>query len=146
MAPLIKTGDSVSIRLMDVKMLKTGDIFAFWEGKNIVVHRVIKKEQAKGGWRICQRGDNLSRWSWIHGSKVLGKVEEIYGGGRRLDMTCRPWTWTNPAFAFISWILICFFEKMHTLKISFWGNRSAYILSRLKKWPFKALNRVNKFF
>ena len=116
MWPLIRPKDSVSLRLIDGYQLKTGDLLAFWKDGDIVVHRFIGKKREKGvGW-LCQKGDNLSGWSWIPEDEVLGCVESIRGRGRTVDLTARPWTWMNRVVG-ISWLLwISSVEKVRLLK------------------------------
>ena len=95
MWPLIRPKDSVCLRLMDGHELKTGDLLAFWKDGAIVVHRFIGKKREKGAGWLCQKGDNLSGWSWIPEDEVIGRVESIKGRGKVIDMNTRPWIWIN---------------------------------------------------
>jgi signal peptidase I len=95
MAPLIRAGDLLSLRLREPGTIKTGDLLAFWLGKNLVVHRCIIKKKQNGRWWFCQKGDNASVCSWVPEDDVLGQVTTIRSTEFSLNMTGWPWTWTN---------------------------------------------------
>jgi signal peptidase I len=130
MRPLINPGDRLSLRLLDVVLLKRGDIIAFREDNNLVVHRFIMKKMVNGKWLFCQKGDNLRGWSWIQEDWILGKVESIRRPDRTLNLASRCWSCINHmlGFAYFSWIVG--YEKTRALKIFIIGPRPIRFLSR----------------
>ena len=108
MAPLISAEDHITLHLLETVNLKSGDIIAFWACDSIVVHRLIMKKRRDANLWLCQKGDNVSAWSWIPESEVLGRVEIIRGADRALIMSRLPWTVINPAlgFALSLWIRV----------------------------------------
>jgi signal peptidase I len=77
MAPLILPGDVVCLRLIPPERISRGEVMAFRQNRNIVVHRLIIKKGRNGEWLFCQKGDNLLGWSWIGRDKVLGRIESV---------------------------------------------------------------------
>jgi signal peptidase I len=131
MWPLMRIGDSVSLRLMDGDGLKAGDLLAFWKDGAIVVHRLINKKSEEGVHWLCQKGDNLSGWSWLPEDEVLGKVESIRGQGKSIDLNTRPWTWINRVMG-ISWFFwVSAVEKTCLLKVYVAAGRPLPILGGL---------------
>lgn len=123
MLPLIRTGDRLALRLADPGVLRAGDIIAFLREGRIVVHRLIKApspQPAGGGLdatrRYCEKGDGLSSWSWVNERAVLGRVEEIIRGGRRMDLRRLPWRWVNPAYALVWSLWIAGYEWLRARK------------------------------
>jgi hypothetical protein len=57
----------------------------------VVVHRCLgKKLKDKTVW-LCQKGDNLVGWGWVHEAHVIGKVTRILKPGRVVDLTAIRW-------------------------------------------------------
>jgi signal peptidase I len=102
MTPLLAAGDRVSLKFLEPGKLKTGDLLAFRQGTNLVVHRFITKKQVNGAWWFCQKGDNTSAWSWVPEDRVLGRAALICSSGRTLNLTRWPWTWLNPCMG-LAW-------------------------------------------
>jgi signal peptidase I len=96
MTPLLAAGDRVSLKLLEPGKLQTGDLMAFRQGPNLVIHRFITKKYVNGAWWFCQKGDHASAWSWVPEDRVLGQAVMIRSSGRSLDLTRWPWTWLNP--------------------------------------------------
>jgi len=142
MMPLIKAGDLIYLKLTKSKNLKRGDIFAFLDNETIVVHRLIKKKNVNGIWWFCQKGDNLSGWSWILEDKVLGRVKSIQTADRTLNMFQWPWTWINPITGFMVLFYLTVYEKVQALKIYMFGNRPLPTLFSLRKRLFKVIDKM----
>jgi signal peptidase I len=116
MLPLIRPGDTVSLCLINGDELKTGELIAFRQDEGLIVHRFIKQRKINKSLWFCQKGDNLSGWSWISEDDVLGRVESIRGRGKVIYLNTRPWTWINRVMG-ISWLLwISFVEKVRLSK------------------------------
>ena len=91
MFPAIGQGDRVSIRPLPAPYIGRGDVFAFWENGRVVVHRCLgKKLKDKTVW-LCQKGDNLVGWGWVHEAHVIGKVTRILKPGRVVDLSTVRW-------------------------------------------------------
>jgi signal peptidase I len=133
MRPLINPGDHISLRLIDFVLLKMGDIIAFREGDNLVVHRFIKKKMVNGKWLFCQKGDNLWGWSWIQEDRILGKVESIQRPGRTLNLASWRWHCINHMLGFAYFAWIAGYEKAQALKVLIFGPRPTRFLSRIGK-------------
>lgn len=142
MLPLIRPGDTVSLCLINGDELKTGDLIAFRQDGDLIVHRFIKQRRIDRSRWLCQKGDNLSGWSWIPEDDVLGRVESIRGRGKVIYMNTRPWTWINRVMG-ISWLLwISVVEKVRLLKACVAVGRPLPILGGLAGWMGRALNSV----
>ena len=144
MLPLIRPGDTVSLRLINGDELKkTGDLIAFRQDGCLIVHRFIKQRTINKSLRFCQKGDNLPGWSWISEDDVLGRVESIRGLGRKvIYMNTRPWTWINRVMG-ISWFLwISFVEKVRLSKAYAVVGRLLPIIGGLAGRLGRALNSV----
>lgn len=140
MLPLIRPGDTVSLCLINGDELKTGDLIAFRQDGDLIVHRFIKQRKIDRSRWLCQKGDNLSGWSWIPEDDVLGRVESIRGRGKVIYMNTRPWTWINRVMG-ISWLLwISVVEKVRLLKACVAVGRPLPILGGLAGWMGRALN------
>ncbi|MBC2717238.1 MAG: signal peptidase I [Desulfobacteraceae bacterium] len=142
MAPLIRAGDYISLRLTQSDNLRPGDVVAFLQNEDITVHRLIKKKKVNGQRWFCQKGDNLLGWAWIPEDKVLGRVESIQNADGIQDMTGRPWVWLNPIMGFAASFWITFVEKAQALKKHILGDRRMPILLGLNKGIFKIINRI----
>ena len=140
MWPLMRPGDSVSLRLTDGDELKAGDLLAFWKDGAIVVHRFIGKKRKRGAHWLCQKGDNLSGWGWLPQDEVFGRVESIRGQGKAIDLNTRPWTWINRVIG-ISWLFwVSAVEKTRLLKACAAVGRPLPILGGLVSRMGKVLN------
>jgi len=146
MTPLINTGDKISLRLMDPFRLRRGDICAFLEGNNVVVHRLLKKKRINGAWLFRQKGDNLTRGSWISENRVLGRIESIQGRSRTLHMTRWPWTWINPSSAVFLSLWTALLEKARTVNAFLFGHRPSLFPSCIVRIPTKLIQRITSLF
>ncbi|OEU47575.1 MAG: hypothetical protein BA861_04785 [Desulfobacterales bacterium S3730MH5] len=140
MLPLLRPGDTVSLRLINGDEFKTGELIAFRQDECLIVHRFIKQRKIDKSLWLCQKGDNFSGWSWIPEDDVLGRVESIRGRGDIIYMNTRPWTWINRVMG-ISWLLwISFVEKVRLLKACAVAGRPLPILGGLAGRMGRALN------
>jgi len=109
MWPLIRPGDRVEIRLVELGEIRRGDILAFWNDGGLTVHRVFRTSGAGGVRHFCQRGDAQRGWSWVDEDRVVGRVEAVHRGGRILRVTKGAWALLNPVlgFASLTWVVVC---------------------------------------
>jgi hypothetical protein len=96
MLPLIRAGDRVLIRPLDHHRIRIGDVFAFFSGSHITVHRLLMKRQAGGSWWFCEKGDSLLHWAWIPESRVIGRIETVHKQNNDLRLTEWPWNLLHP--------------------------------------------------
>lgn len=111
MTPLIMAGDRVSLRPIALEDLHIGDILGFFEGQNLVLHRLAMIRTMNGRLWFCQKGDNSWNWSWIPEEMILGKLEAIRRSSRSFHMGHPPWIWINPCMGVASSALISTQEK-----------------------------------
>jgi hypothetical protein len=104
MQPLIRAGDRVLIRPLDHDKIRIGDVFAFFSGSRITVHRLLMKRQAGGSRWFCEKGDSLLHWAWIPDGRVIGRVETVHKQKSDLRLTKWPWNLLHPLCG--SWMLL----------------------------------------
>ena len=141
MLPLIRPGDIVSLCLINVNELKTGDLIAFRQNGNLIVHRFIRRQNIDKSVWLCQKGDNLSGWSWIPEDGVVGKVESVRGQGKQIDINTRPWTWINRVMGILGFFWVSAVGKARLLKESIAPGRQLPVLGGLVSrmgWVFNS--------
>ena len=79
MMPLLIRGDKVILKAADAEQLRGGELIAYRDKGNIIVHRLIRKKRIDGKWFLCQKGDNLLGWGWIEAKQQIGKAERYEG-------------------------------------------------------------------
>ena len=133
MMPLLKRGDRVVLKAADAEQLRRGELIAYRDEGNIIVHRLIRKKKVDDQWLLCQKGDNLAGWSWIGGDQLIGKAVR-YDDGEKYHTMARL---TRPIINRLSLSLlsgcILFRELLRTLKFLFVGSRKLPLLSRIDK-------------
>lgn len=142
MNPLIRVGDSICIRLVEPDHLRMGDIIAFWQNGNVVVHRLINRRKVKALRLFCQKGDNCTGWSWINEEDILGKVELIHRSDSTINMIRGHWTWINPIIGLVMSARTDTYERIRAEKVIIWGHRSVPILPGLGKMLSRTVNSV----
>lgn len=85
MSPVINAGDVVKVSKIKHTDLKTGDIVACRDGRNIIIHRIIAKHIVNGQQVIRHRGDAGIGSGLVPIENLIGKVviikkddDEIY--------------------------------------------------------------------
>jgi len=140
MLPLMRPGDTVSLRLTDGFVLKIGDLIAFWQNGNLIVHRFIRRRKLDKSVWLCQKGDNLSGWSWIPADEVVGRVETIRSRGKQIDMNSNPWTWINRVMGILGFLWVSAVEKARLLKECVAPDRRLPVLGGLAGRAGRVLN------
>ena len=89
MRPWIEVGDLVKITKVEPTRIGIGDIVAVHEGKEVVVHRVIRKYLLGQQLVFCHRGDTGVGSSTVAAQNVIGKACVIEKGTQQvyLDTT-----------------------------------------------------------
>jgi signal peptidase I len=74
MEPLIRVGDRVRVTRAEPSRLRIGDIVAFRDGQNVIVHRIIGTSRANGQLTFRHRGDNGAASGKFAVKNLIGKV------------------------------------------------------------------------
>ncbi|CAN2039615.1 Signal peptidase I [Candidatus Magnetomoraceae bacterium gMMP-15] len=115
MFPLIKSGNSISVCLTHSD-IKQGDIVAYLQNQNVVVHRIIKKKTIDNQLYFCQKGDNLLGWAWISQENLLGRVESIQHGDKTINLLKGHWPFLNKIIGIIESYIITGFDAAQIIK------------------------------
>jgi signal peptidase I len=77
MEPLIRVGDRVRVTKAEPSRLRIGDIVAFRDGQNVIVHRIIGTSRANGQLTFHHRGDDSAASGKFAANNLIGKVYAI---------------------------------------------------------------------
>jgi signal peptidase I len=86
MLPLIRRGDSVFIQPATAQEIRVGDIAAFESSGDLIIHRIVNTQQAKGSIRLLQLSDVELLPSWVKEQAVVGKVVLVRRQQRQIDL------------------------------------------------------------
>lgn len=108
MFPLIDNQDKVILIDMPPDKIHQGDIIAFVNNGEIVVHRVIRLKYLKKEILFCQKGDSSPYFSWIKGKEILGKVIEIKNDKKIIKLNDIFWHLYNRFLALLGsfWVFL----------------------------------------
>jgi hypothetical protein len=90
MSPLIKVGDIVRVSRIEPTDLRIGDIVAFHDGRNVVVHRITGLVRTGRQISLRHRGDAGGASQSIDSPDIIGRVTNISKKGRMIS-TGTPW-------------------------------------------------------
>jgi signal peptidase I len=129
MAPLIRLGDVVKVSHVPICRIKAGDIVAFIDRDDVVIHRIISIHQSGGQLGFLQGGDAGGFSKPVAPSDIIGKVFSIEKQERCISLD-RPW------FRLIGSIMASrsrFREYLHHIRPAFLGFILRYSLRPLWK-------------
>jgi signal peptidase I len=86
MRPMIEVGDVVSISKVQPLDIRIGDIVAFKDGQNVVVHRIINKSLSDAELIFHQQGDTGGSARLLVAQDIIGKVTSIDKEGRKIRL------------------------------------------------------------
>jgi signal peptidase I len=89
MSPIIEVGNTVKISRVEPSNVRIGDIVAFFEGHNVVVHRVIDKTWANQRFSFRHRGDSGASSGIVPDQNLIGRVTAIEKEGREISLDSR---------------------------------------------------------
>ena len=89
MEPVIFKNDIIEVQLMQAAQIKIGDIFIYIKNQSIVVHRAVAKKEISGQLYLIEKGDNLLSYSLIKFADVFGRVDMIYRGNKKINLTIK---------------------------------------------------------
>lgn len=85
MYPLLRKGDIIFIKPVDIKQISSGDIIVCQRGRRMAAHRLMKKYIDNGRIVLVTKGDSFSGFDeLLYSEDVLGKVTAIERKGRCL--------------------------------------------------------------
>ena len=142
MEPFLKSGDVVTIYLTQPEDLKRGDIIAFRENGQVIIHRLVKKQWNGHLWRYCQKGDNLAGWKWIPEGSIIGKVVCVKHSHRTAGMQDVPWRWLNALAGLWGTTWVIAVEWMQRGKRGLFGDRAVPLISKLRVMLFKPIHGI----
>jgi hypothetical protein len=145
MFPAICQGDRVSIRPLPAQCIGWGDVFAFWENGSVVVHRCLgKKIKGETLW-LCQKGDNLAGWGWVHEAHVIGKVTGILKPGSVVDLSAVRWADRSEGMmASFCWMGVSIAEMGERWTGGIAGRIAAHVLSTLGRGVVRAVQFLRR--
>ena len=112
MMPLIGSGDGILLKLTTLENIAVGDVVAFIQNNDCIVHRAVKKKRHDGTWQFCQKGDNLSGWGWHDAQDLLGKVMCIEKPGKSIPMDGLRPSLTNRTIGITVWFVVTLRERL----------------------------------
>jgi hypothetical protein len=130
MLRLLQEGVTVVIEAAGRGELRRGDVFLFREEGRLIVHRLVGVKTAGGQKVFCQKGDNLSGWSWISGDAIIGRAAAAACSGAPLNWSAFPWTWINAALG-------CW-GGFYVASVSFLSEGKALVFAGRSSWITRA--------
>ncbi len=115
MFPFIRPGDHLTIKLDNPDNIQIGDIAAYLQDKNIIVHRIVKKKQVSGQRIYCQKGDNVQGWGWITEENILGRVESVRRENKTINILKGRPSRSGRIKGFAGWCLVTAFEIIYSV-------------------------------
>ena len=98
MSPIIEVGNVVKVSRVEPSEIQFGDIVAFQDGQNVVVHRVIGKSGSGRQLSFRQMGDTGSSSGKFPAQGLIGKVTAIQKQGREIQLSSRKYIISNHIF------------------------------------------------
>jgi signal peptidase I len=103
MLPWVRPGDIAILRKISPQEIRCGDIVLFRRENRIFVHRKVQRFTWDGRVFLVTKGDaNPHADGFIVPSEILGRVERIYRGRRRIEFHSRESRTLNVLIARIS--------------------------------------------
>lgn len=103
MYPHIKKGSLLTIKKVDMSLLKKGDVVVFSGDNKFVAHRILKVASSQQVLLITTKGDSCKRKDAVFGvEKYIGKVIFVENNGKITDMESPFRKSANAFLAFIS--------------------------------------------
>lgn len=86
MLPWVRPGDIAILRKGSPEEIRSGDIVMFRRYDRFFVHRIVERRTRDGRNIFVTKGDSNPHFDGeISQSEILGRVERIYRGGRRIE-------------------------------------------------------------
>jgi signal peptidase I len=114
MTPFLNVGDIVRVRHVEPSDIRMGDIVAFKNGQNIIVHRIIRIDRSNGCIRFYQMGDAGGVSENIQADSVIGKVTAINKNDHEIRLDSPGQVISNKIFGWRSILIDYYNRKQHT--------------------------------
>lgn len=89
MSPMIEVGDVVTIGRVNHTRVRIGDIVAFLDDQNVVVHRIIGKSRSNQQLSFYHRGDTSASSGKIIAQNLIGRVLIVEKKGYKIRLDSR---------------------------------------------------------
>lgn len=90
MSPLVKNGAKVLVDFNKPFPYYIGEVVVFFQGKKLVVHRILNARQTAGQKLYLLKGDNNRKTDgWIKGKQIIGRVSKIVYPSYQISLTGR---------------------------------------------------------
>lgn len=86
MSPMIEVDDIVTVSHAEPPGIQVGDVIAFMENRNIVVHRVIDVDRGEGKYFFRHKGDAGVASGTFTGENIIGRVTVVEKQGREINL------------------------------------------------------------
>jgi hypothetical protein len=103
MHPYLRAGDRVEIAGVPPARLELGDLIAFLQDGNLIVHRFAGRVHLPGTIGLRQKGDNLWGFGVIPASALIGRVVLVERNTGRRPMLQGRWRWQNRLRGLWAW-------------------------------------------
>lgn len=118
MSPLLEEGNVVRVGRAEATRVRVGDIIAFKDGRNVVVHRVIGRISKDGKLVFRHRGDAGESSGIISAENLIGKILVIEKEGHRIFLDSRRYIVNNMVFGW-RLVLVDIIGRMNSRFFSF---------------------------
>ena len=95
MRPLIEVGNVITVKKIELEKIEIGDVIAFQDGENVIVHRVIGKSWSHGQIYFRHIGDAGSVSRLVPGTTLIGRVIVIEKGRGNIRLDSRKYLIRN---------------------------------------------------
>jgi hypothetical protein len=114
---MIEVGNVVKVNRAEPSRIRIGDIVAFKDGQNVVVHRIIGKSLSDAQPNFRQMGDAGGPSGKIVAQDIIGKVTVIEKAGREIRLDSRRHIMGNRIFGW-RLLIVDTFGRMQNRYIS----------------------------
>ena len=86
MTPILNVGDVVRVSRIEPSAVRVGDIVAFQDGSNILVHRIIARKWSNNQLIFRHRGDNAVSSGVFAVDNLIGRVISVDKEGHEISL------------------------------------------------------------
>lgn len=86
MLPLLDVGDVIKVCRVEPSVVCVGDLVAFQDGNDIIVHRIIAKKSSHNKLIFRHRGENAVSSGFFEGKNLIGRIISVEKEGREISL------------------------------------------------------------
>ena len=116
MEPLLKAGDRAQLTAVSPSQLGLGDLMAFVQGGNLIIHRFLGEVEQAGVPHLRQKGDNLRGCGLVPAEALLGRVVSVGMKDGEQPFLTGPRLWKNRAQGLLSWGVCALLDTLRSLR------------------------------